>query len=152
MSASHAVDPHAAAAQRLGDAGQRYTERRRRLVSVLATAGHPVAIPEILVEAPELKQSSAYRNLADLEQAGVVRKVLTDEEYGRYELAEDLTGHHHHLVCDRCGRVRDVDVPGDVEAALDRALDRLARGAGFASVSHRLDLIGRCADCAQAGR
>jgi Fe2+ or Zn2+ uptake regulation protein len=117
-------------------------------VSVLAAAGHPIAIPEILADAGELKQSSVYRNLVDLEHAGVVRRVLTDEEYGRYELAEELTGHHHHLVCARCGRVRDVDVPEDVEAALDRALDRLARRAGFASVSHRLDLIGLCADCA----
>jgi Fur family transcriptional regulator, ferric uptake regulator len=142
-------DPHSTAAARLRDAGQRYTDRRRRLVSVLATAGHPVAIPEILSHAVELKQSSVYRNLVDLEQAGVVRKVVTDEEYGRYELAEELTGHHHHLVCVRCGRVRDVDVPADVESALDRSLDRLARRAGFASVSHRLDLMGVCADCAR---
>ncbi|HEX6844635.1 MAG TPA: Fur family transcriptional regulator [Actinomycetota bacterium] len=145
-----APDPHATAAARLRDAGQRYTDRRRRLVSVLARAGHPVAIPEIMADAAELKQSSVYRNLVDLEQAGVVRRIHTDEEYGRYELAEELTGHHHHLVCARCGRVRDVDVPEDVETALDRSLDRLARRAGFATVSHRLDLIGLCADCAAA--
>lgn len=145
-----APDVHVTAAARMRDAGRRYTEQRRRLVSVLETAGHPVAIPEILADAVELKQSSVYRNLADLEQAGIVRRVLTDEEYGRYELAEELTGHHHHLVCVRCGRVRDVDVPADLEVALDRALDRLAKRAGFASVSHRLDLMGLCADCARA--
>jgi hypothetical protein len=42
-------------------------------------------------------------------------------------------------------------VPAALEATLDRALDRLARRAGFASVSHRLDLIGLCADCAALG-
>lgn len=146
----NAVDLHGTVAVRLRDAGQRYTDQRRRLVSALAAAGRPVALPEILAGSKELKQSSVYRNLAGLEHAGVVRRVLTDEEYGRYELAEELTGHHHHLVCVRCGAVRDVDVPRDVEDTLDRALDRLARRAGFASVSHRLDLIGVCADCARA--
>jgi Fur family transcriptional regulator, ferric uptake regulator len=115
----------------------------------LAEAGHPVSIPDILAPRSDLKQSSVYRNLADLEQAGVVSRVTTDEEFGRYELAEDLIGHHHHLVCSRCGKMRDVDVPPDLERTLDRALDRIAKRAGFARVSHRLDLVGLCADCAR---
>jgi Fe2+ or Zn2+ uptake regulation protein len=111
-----------------------------------------MSIPDILSGASDLKQSSVYRNLADLEQAGVVRRVSTEEEFGRYELAEDLIGHHHHLVCTNCGTIRDVDVPPDVERTLDRALDRIAKRAGFARVSHRLDLVGLCADCARSVR
>lgn len=140
--------PHEIATERLRDAGQRYTKQRRRLVELLARAGNPRSIPEILRGRTDLKQSSVYRNLAVLEQARVVRRVLTDEEYGRYELTEDLTGHHHHLMCSSCGRVEDVTVPGDLEGTLDRTLDRLARRAGFADVDHRLDLIGVCSDCA----
>jgi Fe2+ or Zn2+ uptake regulation protein len=135
---------HDTAERRLRDSGQRYTSQRRSLVDLLARAGHPLTLPEILRNRRQLKQSSVYRNLADLEQAGVVRRVATDEEHGRYELAEELTGHHHHLVCARCGTMRDVAVPQE----LDRSLDKIARRAGFASVSHRLDLIGLCADCA----
>src|SRR5262249_34758137 len=85
--------------RRLRAAGRRYTGQRRRLVELLAEAGRPMTIPDILVVRSDLKQSSVYRNLADLEQAGVVRRVATDEGFGRYELAEDLIGHHHHLVC-----------------------------------------------------
>lgn len=144
------LDVHATTADRLRATGRRYTDQRRELVEVLAAAGSPVSIPQILERRDDLKQSSVYRNLADLEDAGVVRRVATDEEHGRYELAEALTGHHHHLVCARCGRMRDVQVPGGLEASLDRTLDRLARRAGFASVSHRLDLIGLCAECAAA--
>jgi len=141
-------DLHVTATDRLRTTGQRYTAQRRELVELLADAGHPISIPDILAERSDLKQSSVYRNLAGLEQAGVVRRVATDEEFGRYELAEDLIGHHHHLVCTRCGTIRDVGVPPDVEATLDRALDRIAKRAGFARVSHRLDLVGLCADCA----
>jgi Fe2+ or Zn2+ uptake regulation protein len=146
------ADVHLTATARLRSAGHRYTGRRRRLIEILANAGHPMSIPDILADASDLKQSSVYRNLADLEQAGVVRRVTTDEEFGRYELAEDLIGHHHHLVCSNCGTIRDVDVPPDVERTLDRALDRIAKRAGFARVSHRLDLLGLCADCAAATR
>src|SRR5206468_10250851 len=64
-----------------------------RLIELLADAGSPVSIPDILAGGSGLKQSSVYRNLAALEQAGVVRRLVTDEEFGRYELAEDLIGH-----------------------------------------------------------
>src|SRR6266566_3047254 len=96
-------DLDATATARLRSAGQRYTTQRRRLVELLADAGSPVSIPDILAGGSGLKQSSVYRNLAALEQAGVVRRLVTDEEFGRYELAADLIGHHHHLVCSRSG-------------------------------------------------
>jgi Fe2+ or Zn2+ uptake regulation protein len=139
---------HETVAERLRGQGRRYTSQRRRLVEILARAASPISIPQILRGRRGLAQSSVYRNVGGLEQAGVLRRVVTDEEHGRYELAEDLTGHHHHLVCVNCGRVQDVDLPSEFETAVDRTLDRLARRAGFASVSHRLDLIGRCRDCA----
>ncbi len=140
-------DLHATAAEWMRRTGRRYTPQRRELVEILEAAGSPVAIPQILRRRRSLKQSSVYRNLADLEAAGVVERVITDEDHARYELTEELTGHHHHLVCSKCGRVEDVAVPAPLEAQLDRSLDRLARRAGFASVSHRLDLIGVCRDC-----
>ena len=138
---------HATADIRLREEGQRYTEQRRELVELLANEG-PMSIPEVLRGRGGLKQSSVYRNLAVLEHAGVVRRLVTDEEFGRYELTEDLTGHHHHLICSSCGRVEDVTVPSQLEGTLDRTLDRLAKRAGFADVDHRLDLIGMCGDCA----
>lgn len=141
---------HAQVADRLAAIGQRYTPGRRRLVQILSRAGSPLAIPGILQRRRELKQSSVYRNLAALEQAGVVRRVLTDEEYGRYELTEDLTGHHHHLVCSRCGAVEDVDFAPAFEETLESALAKLADRTGFSAVSHRLDLIGLCRSCASA--
>ena len=38
--------------------------------------------------------------------------------------------------------------PEELERTLERTLDRIAKRAGFARVSHRLDLLGLCADCA----
>lgn len=139
---------HDAIRSRLHAAGQRYTHRRRRLVEILARSGKPVSMPEIL-RGSGLAQSSVYRNLSDLERAGVVRRLVTDEEHGRYELSEELTEHHHHVICSSCGTVQDLPMPPDFERRIERTLDRLSRSAGFAEVSHRLDLIGLCAACAR---
>jgi Fe2+ or Zn2+ uptake regulation protein len=133
---------------RLHRVGQRYTANRRTLVDALVAARGPMSIGDLLVGKRAVPQSSAYRNLAVLEQAGVVRRVITDGDFARFELDEGLTEHHHHLVCSNCGRIEDVEVPANVERSIGRTLDRLAKGAGFASVGHRLDLIGRCRSCA----
>jgi len=138
---------HTTVDARLRSIGQRYTRQRRTLVDVLSTGGPPPGVPQLL-SASGLPQSSVYRNLAALEHAGVVRRIVTDEEFGRYELTEDLTEHHHHLICSSCGRVEDVTIPSDLETDVDRTLDRLARRNGFAKVAHRLDLIGTCRTCA----
>jgi Fur family transcriptional regulator, ferric uptake regulator len=141
---------HVTAEARVRAAGQRYTAGRRRLVEILDRAGSPLPLPAIIGRHRDLKQSSVYRNLAGLEQAGVVRRVLTDEEFGRYELTEDLTGHHHHLVCSSCGAVEDVDFALGFEETLEAQLAELADRTGFSTVSHRLDLIGLCRTCAGA--
>jgi Fe2+ or Zn2+ uptake regulation protein len=142
------MELHQEAASRLETSGQRYTRTRRRLIDILARAGMPLALPEIVRGRKDLPQSSVYRNLAGLEEAGVIRRVQSEDGSGRYELAEDLTGHHHHLMCSRCGRVQDLHIPPGLERQLDRTLDTLAREARFATVSHRLDLIGLCRSCA----
>jgi len=142
---------HAAVADYLAKVEQRYTSGRRALVDALVATGGPVTLPDILSAEPGLAQSSAYRNLAVLEQAGVVLRVTGPGEFTRYELAEGLTEHHHHLVCRECGSVADVAVPARVERALERALDQLGATVGFEVDAHRLDVLGRCRDCVNAG-
>src|SRR6185503_12011687 len=92
------MEVHLEAARRLATSGQRYTRTRRRLVEILANAGMPLSLPAIVRGRKDLPQSSAYRNLAELESAGLIRRVASEDGFGRYELAEDLTGHHHHLM------------------------------------------------------
>lgn len=140
-------DLHPTVAQELRRDGQRYTPARRQLVDILAGANGPITIPEILRTGPRLAQSSVYRNLAVLERAGIVHRVVTRDEHARYELAEELAGHHHHLICASCGRVEDFITQAPVERALDRAMSEVAEDAGFSPTHHRLDLVGLCQRC-----
>src|SRR5271168_3387505 len=86
----------------------RYTPGRRAIINLLISAGHPVSIGDIADGLPEVPHSSAYRHLADLQTAGIVRRVAANDDFARFELAEDLTEHHHHLHCVECGNVIDV--------------------------------------------
>jgi Fe2+ or Zn2+ uptake regulation protein len=132
---------------RLRAAGQRYTRNRRSLVEVLETADRPLTIAETLERRP-LPQSSAYRNLAILEQANVVHRVTGTDEFARYELAEELTDHHHHhLICTSCGAVSDFTVPSSLERTLEATMGQIASHTGFRPERHRLDFIGTCHDC-----
>ncbi|HET9058969.1 MAG TPA: Fur family transcriptional regulator [Acidimicrobiales bacterium] len=142
---------HGLVEHKLRRASQRYTQSRRQLVEVLAGAGHPVSIEDIAIQAPRLPRSSAYRNLVDLELAGIVRRVAANDDYSRYELAEDITEHHHHLVCTRCGRVLDVTPPAGFETSMAGYLDAVLAVSGFRAADHRLDVFGTCAACLQSG-
>jgi Fe2+ or Zn2+ uptake regulation protein len=141
-------DLHVVVAGRLRGAGQRYTSKRRALVEIVADAGQPLSIPDIISGRRGLAQSSVYRNLAVLEQARVVRRIVTGEDFARFELAEDLSEHHHHLVCSNCGGVEDVALPRTLERRMEGALTEVAVSAGFTPAAHRLDVIGTCRDCA----
>jgi len=136
------------AAERLRGVGQRYTAGRATLVELLATSDRPLTIPEILHARSGMPQSSVYRNLTVLEEAGLVQRVASSDEWARFELAEDLTEHHHHQICTSCGQVRDVTLPPAVERSLDASLGKVAEANGFKLQHHRLDLVGLCGDCA----
>lgn len=128
----------------------RFTVARRQIVKALRDADGPVTLPELLDLASDLAQSSAYRNLALLEEAGIVRRLVHSADHARYELAEVLTEHHHHLICDGCGVVRDVAFSDDTEELLDQEIAEVAARERFHVTRHILDLHGLCSDCVAA--
>lgn len=139
---------HEVVAARLGGHDVRYTGGRRALVDVLAAAGRPLSVDEILGASPRVRQSSVYRNLALFEESGLVHRVAGHGDHARYELAEQIVGHHHHFACRGCGAVADVELPHDLESALTGALADLARRTHLTVEAHRIDVVGLCAACA----
>ena len=138
---------HDEVALRLAGLEQRYTPIRRALVSTLADAGRPLSIPEILASVDELPQSSAYRTVTALIEAGVVRRVTGVDDHGRFELTEDLAGHHHHLACGSCGTVEDIAPSPRLERAMAEAARVVAEEQGYEVTSHQFDLVGVCSRC-----
>lgn len=141
------VELHATVRDHLRRSRQRYTAGRRGLVEMLVDIQRPVTIPELIEAGAGQSQSSLYRNLAVLEQCGIVRRLPSVNESSRYELDEHFTEHHHHLVCSQCGRVEDITLTATLEDDLEHAVERAGRSHGYALEDHRLELIGACPDC-----
>lgn len=145
------VDIHGIAKRQMDEAGHLYTRSRRLIMETLGTMSAPATIPMILQAAPTLVQSSLYRNLAVLLDAGLVTRVDVGDDRSYYELSEAVTDdHHHHLVCRSCRSVIDIALPPQAERALDRAFSAAADDAGFDLEEHRVDLVGVCATCRAA--
>lgn len=92
---------------------------------------------------PEISRATVYNTLGELVSLGEVLEVSTDGRAKRY----DPNAHHahQHLVCSRCGTIRDVHPSGDPIAALP-ADERF----GFAIADVEVTYRGICPACAAA--
>ncbi|MFQ5523557.1 MAG: Fur family transcriptional regulator [Acidimicrobiia bacterium] len=135
--------------QRLRRHEARFTRGRRRVVEVLARADGPRSAAELLGDlGPEVPVSSLYRSLAVLEEAGVVTRHFGAQGVARYELAEWLTGHHHHFVCVDCGAIEDVALPHAYEERVEKLVDEIGSLSSFLPHGHTLEIEGLCSRCA----
>lgn len=133
----------------LKDHEARYTKGRRLVVAALAGAEGPRSAAELHAAiGQDVPLSSIYRSLAVLEEAGVTVPHFGTKGLTRYELAEWISGHHHHLICVVCGAVEDIDVPPSHESRVMQAVDAIGALAKFTPINHTLDIEGRCARCA----
>lgn len=135
---------------RLSRTGARLTAIRATVLDAIIERGGPTSAADLAAALPEVPLSSLYRSLAALCDAGVIASIPGAEGILLYEPAEWFSGHHHHLVCRVCGTVLDMEVAGDVEAALDHLTAAAADRHAFRVDGHRLTLEGRCAGCAHA--
>jgi Fur family ferric uptake transcriptional regulator len=85
--------------------------------------------------------ASVYRALDQLTSLQLVQR-LEFPDAARYEPMPASGEHHHHLVCESCGKVEPFE-----DGGLERALERVGEGAGFHVEAHDVLLRGACADC-----
>ena len=134
---------------RLRDHGVRYTRGRRTVVAALARADGPRSAAELHQDiGPTVPVSSLYRSLAVLEETGVVVPHFGAKALTRYELAEWLAGHHHHLICVDCGAVEDIAIPPPFETQVRGLVEEIGAIVSFTPLNHALEIEGRCARCA----
>lgn len=143
------VDPRRTVPGLLAEQGFRLTTPRRAVLDVLADQEAPLSVAEIrrrLKNRP-VNLVSVYRSLNLLVRIGVVRVADAVKGTQRFELAERFTGHHHHLICQLCGRIEDLAgclLKDRVLTALNR---RLLRSKRFRVTDHELQLFGLCRAC-----
>ena len=86
--------------------------------------------------------ASVYRVLDLLTSEGLVQRIDLGSGIARYEPIHAGGGHHHHLVCDACGKVEAFE-----DSRLEHAIHRLEETSGYAVAGHDVVLHGACGDC-----
>lgn len=130
----------------LGRAGLRRGGARLAVIEALGESGCAVSALELderLRRAGRgVGRASVYRALEQLVELGLVQRLDLGTDEARYERAGPGDAHHHHMVCDRCGKVLPFEDPG-----LERAVSRISGGRGFEVREHEIVLHGACDAC-----
>ncbi len=84
--------------------------------------------------------TTVYRTLQALAAAGEVDVLRTADGEAVYRRCS--RGHHHHLVCRRCGRTVEVEGP-----AVEHWAEKVAAEHGYTDVSHQVEIFGTCPAC-----
>lgn len=102
----------AALLRKLSDRGYRLTAARRRIVAALNKSTSPISI-KMLAKKVAADEASVYRTIRLLVDEGLAEEIVLTQGKAQYAVAH---GHHHHVVCEACGRVEHVPCGGDVPA------------------------------------
>ena len=143
------VGLHAKVEKSLRSQGVRYTTNRRALIEALNNTAGPLTVEELYrMTEPRIPYSSIYRDVRVLTDTQVLTLHHSADRSNRFELAEWLSGHHHHLVCVPCMAISDVSLPPDSERRLARLAEDAAVDSGYRVTGHSLEIEGLCPDCA----
>ena len=129
--------------------GGKRSKSRKHVIEIFFRSETHVTVEELTRTArtrnKNLGAATVYRTLKLLARLG----YATEHDFGdgarRYE--SNLSPHHDHLVCRKCGGVSEFKEPG-----IESLQEEVARRHGFLATTHRLDIYGYCGRCAPAAR
>jgi Fur family ferric uptake transcriptional regulator len=136
------------ASRALADAGYRRGGARRAILELLdeqACALSAHEIEQALQDSSRaVSRASVYRVMEELEAVGMVLRLDLGRGIVRYEAVRRGPGHHHHLVCERCGRLEPF-----TDASLERAISRVSERVPLDVSVHEIVIRGECRVCAR---
>jgi Fur family ferric uptake transcriptional regulator len=129
---------------RLQELGYRLTPQRMMIVAAIEKSDSHISAEEIYnqikLQYPHMNISTIYRTMELLEQLGLVTETDMGEGRVRYHSADK--GHHHHLVCQKCGEIADLN-----EAILYPLRETLEHEYNFEADLRHLAIFGLCQKC-----
>ena len=131
----------------LDAAGFRVTDARRAVAELIARRAGPFTAADLIEDARAghqgIGRATIFRAIDAFVELALIERI--DLPSGDHAYVACEPAHHHHVVCERCGRTTEIDDRGvrDIVRAIERRT-------GYAIDRHRLELFGRCAACASA--
>ena len=128
----------------LHELGYRLTPQRIMILEAVEQANGHISAENIYTRVRNRYQymniSTVYRTLELLDKLGLV--IKTDFGEGRVKYHPADKGHHHHLVCQKCGAIIDID-----ESTLARLQDVLFARYSFSASLRHVAIFGLCENC-----
>lgn len=125
--------------------GKKLTKARKAILAVLEKNTLPITVAEVhagLVKAgTDVDLVTVYRNLAMLQELGLVNVVGFHEGQMRYEVCHGRV-HHHHIQCRGCGEVADLML-----CPLKKLTKLIEEQTKFSVDGHALEFFGWCPRC-----
>jgi len=132
----------------LQEKGYRLTPQRVLVIEALHNADKHISAEEIYEQLharyPYSNISTVYRTLELLKGLNLVMETDFGEGCVRYHV--DEKGHHHHLLCHRCGKMMDLK-----ESVLYPLKDVLLRDYDFEADLRHIAIPGECSECRKKG-
>jgi Fur family ferric uptake transcriptional regulator len=134
------------ATDELRAAGYRAGSARREVISFLDRQSCCLAAQEIHDKLRSRGRSiglaSVYRVLDTLAERGLLQRLEFGDGIARFEPVRDDHSHHHHFVCDGCGKVETF-----TDERLEKVIRQLESRSGYAVAAHDVVLRGACTSC-----
>ncbi len=125
--------------------GKKLTKPRKAILSILEQSALPITVAEIHERLKKAKMPAdlvtIYRNVAMLQELGLVNPIGLHEGQMRYEVRHGRE-HHHHIQCRGCGQIVDLML-----CPLKKLTELVERQTKFAVDSHALEFFGWCPQC-----
>lgn len=125
----------------LKSSGNSFTATRQQVFEELAKRG-PITNAQLAEHcAPTVDRATVYRTIELFERLGILNRIWHGFK-SQIELSEIFTPHHHHAVCQHCGKSIDI-----VNPELEKQLALIAKQHNFLALSHVIELSGYCQRC-----
>lgn len=123
------------------DRGFSLTEARKTVFGALQDQ-EPQTMKQIVAGCPSIDRTSVYRTVSLFTRLGIVQKLQMGWKY-KIELSGEFRDHHHHLTCQRCGKI----ISFEEDPKLETLLQEIAKQHDFEMRDHVLEIQGLCSNC-----
>ena len=124
------------------------TNPRLVVLGLLLQQERPLTIEQLLkLSKGKLAQSTLYRVINDLGSFGLITEFTTPENTIVVELNTEDVNHHHHIFCENCGRIIDIELDNELEGDIEKEVRNIEEQYSLSIHGHSLELTGLCDSC-----
>ena len=124
------------------------TNPRLLVIEELLSIKKPITIEDLQIKLKDkVAVSTLYRVISDLKSINILEEITSPDNITMVELSLIDATHHHHMFCENCGDVIDIELSEEFENKLDNEIKALENKLQVKINDHGLELLGSCKAC-----